>query len=123
MDCFGDFNQVLNMKDKLFFKNNSLKGANLFKDCLDTCNLSEMPSKGIHWTWTNNREGNDIVWERLDRCFANPAWFNKHEPTSLLNLPVWESDHGAMIIYTQKDLPFHRRSYRFEAMWDTHPIV
>lgn len=39
----------------------------------------------------------------------------------LLNLPIVESDHGMLVLYTSKQRKFERRPYWFEAMWTTHP--
>ena len=70
----GDFNQVLSVNDKLSSKKMYTKGTDLFMDCLNQCSLSEIPSQGQFMTWTNNRDGEDVVWERLDRGFANSQW-------------------------------------------------
>ena len=103
------------------FNNTNLKGAQALIECPDQCNLSEIPPKGQYLTWTNNRQGNDMVWERLDRGFANYNWFKNHDDAQLINLPVTRPDHEAMILFTKKDKLFHMRPYCFEAMWITHP--
>ena len=115
----GDFNQVLFTKDKLPFNDSQLKGAQQLRDCLDKC-LSEIPSKGQYFTWTNNRKGDDLTWERLDRGFTNNNWFRNHDKAQLVNLPIFHSDHEAILLSTQKERPFIRRPYKFEALWITH---
>ncbi|OMO90423.1 Endonuclease/exonuclease/phosphatase [Corchorus olitorius] len=117
----GDFNQILNTNEKLSFTRNLTRGARELKECLDVCYLSEIPAKGQFFTWTNNREEDQVVWERLDRAFANPTWFRQNDKARLLNLPVEHSDHGPIILQTEELRPFKRRPYRFEAMWLTHP--
>ena len=67
----GVFNQAFNIKDKLAFKNCTLIGSDHFIECINECNLSEIPLKGQFMTWTNNREGEEVIWERLDKAFAN----------------------------------------------------
>ena len=59
--------------------------------------------------------------ERLDRGFANNNWFQNHDNVQLINLPTIHSNHGDMVLFTQKEKPFYRRPYCFEAMWTTHP--
>ena len=73
------FNQILSIKDKLSYKNSSIRGAEQFINCLNTCKLSELPTKGQFLTWTNNREGDELVWERMDKSFANNSWFRNHD--------------------------------------------
>lgn len=31
--------------------------------------LLEIPHQGVNFTWTNNRQGQDLILERLDRGF------------------------------------------------------
>ncbi|XVF46863.1 hypothetical protein PTKIN_Ptkin03bG0062400 [Pterospermum kingtungense] len=115
----GDFNQVLEDKDKLSFKNTTLRGADLLRNCIDHCQLSEIPPLGQYYTWSNKKEEIEAVWERLDRGFANPLWLTNHDKAVLYNFPVKDSDHGALLISTEEMPPFIRRIYRFEAMWLT----
>ena len=62
----GDFNQTLFKKDKLSFNNSKLREADALLKCLDQCALSEIPPKGKYLTWTNNRQGDYVIWERLE---------------------------------------------------------
>ena len=71
-------------------------------------------------TWTNIREGDELVWERLDRSFANNSWFKNHDLAQLTNLSVIHSDHGVMLLTTHKERRFKKRPYRFKAIWLTH---
>ncbi|OMO50337.1 hypothetical protein COLO4_38120 [Corchorus olitorius] len=103
------------------FSNSFVKGANELKECLNACCLSEIPAKGQFFTWTNNRDEDQVVWERRDRAFANPTWFRQNDKARLLNLPVEHLDHGPIILQTEEVRPFKRRPYMFEAMWLTHP--
>ena len=57
----GDFNQVLNINDKLSFKKCTLKSSNNFNECLNECNFSEIPPKGQFMTWTNNKEWEEVI--------------------------------------------------------------
>ncbi|XVF87880.1 hypothetical protein PTKIN_Ptkin18bG0155800 [Pterospermum kingtungense] len=68
-------------------------------------NILNLASMGQLLTWTNNHDGDDVLWERLDRGFANGSWFDKYANAYLHNYPVADSDHGPMIISTSKDLP------------------
>lgn len=101
--ALGDFNQVLYAKDKFSFTNLELRVAMNIQECSSACNLCELPSHGNYYTWNNNKNGEDVVWERLDRIFANSQWINNHEMAYLLNLPVLESDHGPIMLSTSKN--------------------
>ena len=110
----GDFNQILFAKDKVSFKNSLVRGAEGLIDCLNSCKLSEIPPKGQFLTWTNNRVGDELVWERLDRSFANNSWLRNHDSASLTNFLIIHSNHGAMLLTTHKETRFRKRPYRFE---------
>jgi hypothetical protein len=45
-----------------------------FRDVLQDCSLSDLGFQGSLFTWTNGREGDDFIKERLDRAVANHEW-------------------------------------------------
>ncbi|EOY21105.1 Uncharacterized protein TCM_012439 [Theobroma cacao] len=45
----------------------------------------QIPPKGQYLTWTNDKDGLDLVWKILDRAFANP--FMDQEAVALLERP------------------------------------
>ena len=98
-----------------------VRGAEGLINCLNSCKLSEIPSKSQFLTWTNNRTGDELVWERLDRSFANNSWLKSHDSAFLTNFRIIHSNHGAMLLTTHKETSFRMRPYRFEAIWLTHP--
>ncbi|KAL2900591.1 hypothetical protein RDABS01_025673, partial [Bienertia sinuspersici] len=57
-------------------------------------NLSEIPFKGANHTKTNNREGEKLIQERLDRAYGNTEWKNSHTNAIVWNFPIFLSDHG-----------------------------
>ena len=70
----GDFNEVLYAEDKFGGNHVNLNRALEFKDCLDECNMLDLGFAGPKFTWTNCRPISNLILERIDRCFANPAW-------------------------------------------------
>lgn len=46
----------------------------MFRVFIREMSMVEVRYKGRDWTWTNNREGESFVKERLDRFFASPEW-------------------------------------------------
>ncbi|OMO85770.1 Endonuclease/exonuclease/phosphatase [Corchorus olitorius] len=117
----GDFNQVLKQSDKLSMTNGSLQGAEAFRECLDSCFLTEVKAKGLHYTWSNRRGDDQVTWERLDRAFANAKWFELNGEAVLENLPITASDHSPLLLNLERSTEFKKRPYRFELMWTTDP--
>ncbi|KAL4638862.1 hypothetical protein ACB092_03G177400 [Castanea dentata] len=70
----GDFNEPLLDDDKFGGRAVSINKSLLFKDCLDTCNMMDIGFSGPWFTWTNKREIQALIQERIDRFFVNPSW-------------------------------------------------
>ncbi|XVF66679.1 hypothetical protein PTKIN_Ptkin10aG0056600 [Pterospermum kingtungense] len=81
----GDFNQFLRDIEKFSFKNNKIKGTELFRNYLNRCQLEEIPPKGKFFAWTNSRDETNNIWERLDRVL--PTLYGLTNMT-MLHLPT-----------------------------------
>ncbi|XP_030948980.1 uncharacterized protein LOC115972893 [Quercus lobata] len=62
----GDFNEPLNSNDKFGGRENSITRSLLFKECLDKCNMIDLGFLGLRFTWTNRREVDALIQERID---------------------------------------------------------
>lgn len=91
---FGDFNQIISSNDKVSFRNMEVRGAQQLIDCINYCESIEMPPKGQYLTLTNNRIGENVLWERLDRACMNCAWMNHFTKACFTNLPIMDSKNG-----------------------------
>uniref|UniRef100_A0A803MXP4 Zinc knuckle CX2CX4HX4C domain-containing protein n=1 Tax=Chenopodium quinoa TaxID=63459 RepID=A0A803MXP4_CHEQI len=78
----GDFNQVEWSSQKRG-GNNLIRGALDFTKWRLNHGLTEIPHKGVDFTWTNNRLREDNVMERLDRAYCNLAYKDQF-PEALL---------------------------------------
>lgn len=62
----GDFNEPLTSDDKLGGQNVSVNRSLLFKECLDRYNMINLGFTGPRFTWTNCRDIDDLIQERID---------------------------------------------------------
>lgn len=62
-----------------------------FKNLLRAMDMEELSQMGAWYTWTNNRKNSEVVFERLDRAFANKKWLNMLQKAKLRNLPIMRS--------------------------------
>lgn len=69
--CVGDFNEILYRLEKLGKRQADYHRMVAFQEMLNDCALMDLESKGCAYTWANNREGNELVRERLDRVVCN----------------------------------------------------
>lgn len=116
----GDFNQTLGPTDKLGPPSSYIPGATCFQQLLNDLDLYEIPSFGPHFTWTNNRKGNDCTFERLDRSFCNGEWSVLDLNISVTNLPIHGSDHSPILLFTSKVGFLKRRRFKFKQFWTTY---
>lgn len=110
----GDFNQ-LETGDQKIGGNNSIKGSKTFLDWKEDCKLMDIPFHGVPFTWTNNRQGNETIFKRLDRAYCNDSWRNDFPDAITLNFPIFISDHGPIIVDCHPTSTNKNRSYKIEA--------
>lgn len=124
--CFGDFNEVLNLNEKLGGIDRRANLVNDFREALKDCDLTNLGSTGYQFTWSNRRFGVNIVEERLDRFLGNSSWRESFQEKAAQNLISWSSDHSPLMIevlekgrgnrYSRKI--FHRIHYK--DMWSLY---
>ena len=68
----GDFNEPLLGEDKFGGRPVSVNRSLLFKECLDKCSMIDIGFTGPRFTWTNKRDIQALIQERIDRFFVNP---------------------------------------------------
>ncbi|XP_058192210.1 uncharacterized protein LOC131309618 [Rhododendron vialii] len=66
----GDFNQVLNDDEKWSTNTGQIRGWNWCSNFVTRCGLSDIPSFGVKFTWSNNQSGDAATYEKLDRAMA-----------------------------------------------------
>jgi hypothetical protein len=82
--CLGDFNEVVAMSEKWGGGAKSNSQISNFQLALEDYELSDLGFNGPKSMWTNCREGQEFIKERLDRRVANPAWKNYFPKAEIL---------------------------------------
>jgi hypothetical protein len=94
-----------------------------FRNCLADCRLTDLGFSGYMFTWDNRREGTDNVQARLDRATCTEEFLNSFPQTRVEHLATEETDHMALLIRVQKEIPVRvakPRGFQFEEMWTRH---
>ena len=71
--CIGDFNEVLTMSEKWGGGGRANSQMREFQLALETCDFSDLGYIGPKFTWSNCRDNNEFIKERLDRGVANTS--------------------------------------------------
>ncbi|RYQ96673.1 hypothetical protein Ahy_B08g092519 [Arachis hypogaea] len=118
---FGDFNQILEQKEKtggLPVTYSQMKG---FQEVLQMNQLLDLGFVGHSFTWTNNQPGEMNIQERLDRAVATIDWTEAFPETIVRHLQRYRSDHCPLLIDVTGQENKRRRNrpniFRFEEMW------
>ena len=117
----GDFNQFTRALEK-FSSNKSLEGALVLQEVIFQVGLIEIKSFGTWFTWTNNRIGQSLVIERLDKAFYNQMWLSQYPESHVLCLPIAASDHSPLIFDTTHQQNYKKHDFHFQNYWLTHQI-
>ncbi|KAG5610699.1 hypothetical protein H5410_021980 [Solanum commersonii] len=116
----GNFNVVLNAKEKIGRLPVKDIDHEDFDCCIESCELSKVQYKGSPFTWLNGRAGSDCIFERLDRILINQEmgnWFNHIE---VEHLPRTGADGSPMFITCEETNPIKKKPFRFLKLWIEH---
>lgn len=84
-------------RNKKLGGSNKIQGGGEFIDWKIWNKLLDIPFHGVNYTWTNNREGKEVIYERLDKAFCNDEWKLNHYEAHVTNIPILLSDHNPII--------------------------
>lgn len=94
----GDFNQVLYLYEKHSKVGRPIQGAKVLMNFINDHGFVDLPSSGVRFTWSNNRRGPDVSYEKLDRAVATSGWMQQFRHVVLLALPIQRSDHSPLVL-------------------------
>ncbi|XP_074306080.1 uncharacterized protein LOC141641309 [Silene latifolia] len=77
-------------------------------------NLLKLPYQGPQFTWTNNRESDELILERLDRAYASNSWCCLFPEARLWHYPVAVSDHAVIMLDASPARRRKRTPYRID---------
>lgn len=84
--CFGDFNEVLNLNEKIRGREKMANMVNEFRETLRDYDLKDLGNTGYPFTWSNRRFGSNIIEERLDHFLCNRSWGYSYQEKTAVNL-------------------------------------
>ena len=114
----GDFNEPLMEGDKFGGRGLSVNGALLFKECLDACSMIDLGFSRPRFTWTNRREIQALIQERIDRFFVNSHLCLMYPEAQVVHLTRCHSDHAPVLMELQPRVHEHRRKlFKFQNCW------
>ena len=117
--CIGDFNETMSPSKKWGGKGRPNQQMRQFQANLEQCELLDLGYKGPKFTWTNCREGNEFIKERIDRGTANIGWCDMYLDVEVVVETSSTSDHVVLEVWLNGRLKrtAKSRGFQFEAQW------
>lgn len=84
-----------------------------FRVVLNDCAFTELESNGCKYTRLNNREGEELVKERLDRVVCTMEWRFLFPRAEVYAFPAVGSDRSSIPINTSASYPKTRKPFIF----------
>jgi hypothetical protein len=119
--CIGDFNTITAQSDKLGGRHFNGSFSNNFCNFMNTFGMIDLDFIGNPYTWSNHRQGHNLIKERLDLGVASSKWIYLFPSFSTTHLPAHNSDHNPLLLDTAAFSPFLPRPFRFEEFWTRDP--
>ncbi|KAA3460547.1 reverse transcriptase [Gossypium australe] len=118
----GDFNAMLNEAEKERGRRITQASLKDFRDIVDDLALVDIKSDKWWFTWVNNRDGNRLIKEGLDRFLTSVSTMENYPFIASSVIRQAQSDHDAILLdlYGRKprDQPWDSRfRFSYEECW------
>ncbi|XP_025628190.1 uncharacterized protein [Arachis hypogaea] len=88
-----------------------------FTNFIDSNELVDIGMVGHPFTWTNRRQGEDLVKERLDRYLVRMEWKLKFPNAVVHRLTESGSDHAPILMETEPQSWHSKRRFKYQKRW------
>lgn len=118
----GDFNTLLQGIDKFGGTQAQLDNRTGLMDFINANALIDVDLTEASYTWSNRRDGGDLIQVRLDRSLITRDWILKYR-CSLSVINRIGSDHYPISFVAESIKSNRCFPFRFEKMWISHPSL
>ncbi|TXG69190.1 hypothetical protein EZV62_004125 [Acer yangbiense] len=115
----GDFNEIVGLSEKVGGNTRHECFMGNFQEALEDCGLRDLGFLGPRFTWSNRRDSEHAIQERLDRCVGNTGWLDLFSCFSIKHLDFWKSDHRPILleISDKKEEAGGRHRFYYDRCW------
>lgn len=92
-----------------------------FRRAVNAYGFMDLGSKGLDFTWCNQRSNRERIRLRLDRVMIKIEWKEQDRYVWVLHVIDSSSDHCALVLSNQRNIQgCGERIFHFEAAWIRH---
>jgi len=112
----NDFNALLCDIERV--GGNSAEGDAMedFRSCIQDCELFEMRTTGLYFTWSNMQGADNRICRKLDRVFCNLNVLDKLNLVARVESNIL-SDHSPVFVQSINPVPTKKSSLKFLNIW------
>ncbi|CAM8951160.1 unnamed protein product [Rhodiola kirilowii] len=115
----GDFNVISSWSEKKGGNNSNHSAMTDFNNFIAQAGILDAGFLGPPFTWSNNRQGNNRIWERLDRVLLNGRALADFPEMQVTHLPRVSSDYCPLLLSLSQLIKI-KRGFKFSAAWTMH---
>ncbi|XP_026453493.1 uncharacterized protein LOC113354358 [Papaver somniferum] len=116
----GDLNFILDNSEKQG-GNEALSSASaMIQTVIQQIGLIDLKFQGDPFTWSNQREGDANIRERIDISLVNVSWFENFPDSIIHHLTRVASDHSHLFIEIDPARLRLSRHYKYFRGWKEH---
>ncbi|XP_026400244.1 uncharacterized protein LOC113296127 [Papaver somniferum] len=116
----GDMNFILNNTEKEGGNEASTSIFNLVHRTIQQIGFMDLGFHGDPFTWSNQREGESNIRERIDRGLVNVKWFNVSPDYTVYHLSRVASDHNPLLLDVCPVKLGGSKPYKYFRGWKEH---
>ncbi|XP_062152043.1 uncharacterized protein LOC133860458 [Alnus glutinosa] len=95
--------------------------TDFFHEFVNSFGMIDLGFIGNPFTWSNHRDGHQLIRQRLDRGMASSQWVHLFPSFSILHLPASAFDYNPLFLNTVHYDSTLARPFKFEEFWSHHP--
>ncbi|KAF4347147.1 hypothetical protein G4B88_007902 [Cannabis sativa] len=113
----GDLNTITGQQDKFGGREVEESDGSDLNDLLDATGGVDLGCVGNLFTWTNGRNFQDLIKERLDRALCDPEWMVSYPKAGVRALAIKDSDHAPLVLDLLLDRERFHTPFRYLDAW------
>ncbi|KAK6131005.1 hypothetical protein DH2020_035250 [Rehmannia glutinosa] len=113
----GDFNDIRCHEEKRGGNKRADSSFINFNNFISNMAMVEIPLVSGEFTWTNNRQKENFVEEKLDMFFGSSQWQLSYPTAKVFHNNLTSSDHCLLTLVAAPTTPKLKRRFAFDSRW------